>query len=324
MSILEVRDLRLTLPRQGSTIVPVDNVSFSVDHGEILGIAGESGAGKSLTLKSLIGLTPHGSTLEGERLLDLDRSGLAAYDPAAVRGQGVSFVFQEPMTALNPTMRVGALIAEGLRVHKGLNRSQARIRAVELLERVGVPDPARRAKAWPHELSGGLRQRVMIAVALSTEPKLLLCDEPTTALDVSVQDQILGLLHELREETGISIVFVSHDLAVLSELCDRLVIMYAGRIMESGPVDELFVRPEHPYTEALAKSVPTFDATPGDLHSIPGSPPDPAAFVDGCRFAPRCHRPEADCGAISYRLQATAPGRATSCIHPNSSRTGPT
>ena len=218
MTMLSVRNLRLEVPRGASTIVAVDDVSFDVAPGEILGIAGESGAGKSLTLKSIIGLVPAKAKLTGGLKIDLDGNGLQPYSPQDVRGRGVSFIFQEPMTALNPTMRVGDLIAEGPRVHQGLSRAAARALAVELMDRVGIPDAQRRARSWPHQLSGGLRQRVMIAVALSTNPKLLLCDEPTTALDVSLQDQILRLLRDLRERDGISIVFVSHDLAVLGEL----------------------------------------------------------------------------------------------------------
>lgn len=318
MTVLSVRDLRLELARENDTILPVDGVSFDVERGEVLGIAGESGAGKSLTIKALIGLLPAGARRQGEVLLDLDGRGLRSHDPAEVRGRGVSFVFQEPMAALNPTMRVGDLVAEGLRVRDGLGRGRARGRAVELLAEVGVPDPARRARMWPHQLSGGLRQRVMIAAALSTRPQLLLCDEPTTALDVSVQDQILALLLELRRRFRISVVFVSHDLAVLGEICDRVVVMYAGRIMESGPVNALFGAPRHPYTRALAESVPSFDAAAGALSTIPGRPPDPASFGDGCRFAPRCPCAQEDCLRAGHELASVAPGHATACIHPES------
>ena len=316
MTCLSVKNLRLEIHRGENSIVPVDDVSFTVGRGEVLGIAGESGAGKSLTIKSLIGLVPEDSTLTGDLALDLDGSGLTAFDPAAVRGRGVSFVFQDPMTALNPTMRVGDLIAEGPRVHEGLGRRAARARAVKLMTDVGIPDPERRANAWPHQLSGGLRQRVMIAAALSTNPKLLLCDEPTTALDVSVQDQILGLLQELRERDGISIVFVSHDLAVLGELCDRLVVMYAGRVMEAGATEALFGSARHPYTHALSQSVPSLDAAVGALATIPGQPPDPAAFSDGCRFAARCPYAQDDCRVAAHALNELEPAHATACIHP--------
>jgi oligopeptide/dipeptide ABC transporter ATP-binding protein len=314
--MLSVRNLRLEFRHGLDSIVPVDDVSFAVGRGEILGIAGESGAGKSLTLKSLVGLTPRGMTRRGELLLDLHGTGLATYDPGAVRGRGVSFVFQDPMSALNPTMRVGDLIAEAPRVHGRLSKRAARARALELMTDVGIPEPKRRARMWPHQLSGGLRQRVMIAAALSTNPKLLLCDEPTTALDVSVQAQILALLVELRQRVGVSIVFVSHDLAVLGELCDRLIIMYAGRVMESGPVSELFARPRHPYTHALIQSVPSLDATVGALPTIPGQPPDPTAFSNGCRFAPRCQFAQIDCNSAAHGMSDIGQGHATACIHP--------
>lgn len=320
MTLLSVRNLRLEIRRAHDTIVPVDDMSFEVERGEFLGIAGESGCGKSLTLRALVGLTPLGATRSGECRLNLDGRGLANFDPAKVRGRGVSFVFQEPMSALNPTMRVGDLIAEGPIVHEKLSAKAARARAIELMKDVGIPEPDLRARMWPHQLSGGLRQRVMIAVALSTRPKLLLCDEPTTALDVSVQDQILGLLQELRVRSKISIIFVSHDLAVLSELCDRLVVMYAGRVMEAGPVDELFRTPYHPYTQALAQSMPSFEARVGTLMTIPGQPPDPTAFANGCRFAPRCRFAMPDCTEARHQVRSLTPGHDTACIHPESIR----
>jgi oligopeptide/dipeptide ABC transporter ATP-binding protein len=315
MTLLAVRKLRLEIRRQHDSIVPVDDVSFEVKRGEIVGIAGESGSGKSLTLKSLIGLTPHGTTRSGDLLIDLHGKGLATYDPAAVRGRGVSFVFQEPMTALNPTMRVGELIAQGPRTHQGLAKRAARTRAIELMTDVGIPDPAQRADMWPHQLSGGLRQRVMIAVALSTNPTLLLCDEPTTALDVSVQDQILALLHRIRDQRQISIVFVSHDLAVLGELCDRLVVMYAGRVVESGPANALFEAARHPYTKALTQAMPSLDSNDGPLTTIPGQPPDPTAFPPGCRFAPRCPLADESCRTADHDLTPIGAGRSTACIH---------
>jgi oligopeptide/dipeptide ABC transporter ATP-binding protein len=316
MTLLSVNNLRLEIRRKHDTIVPVDDVSFEVGRGEIVGVAGESGSGKSLTLKALIGMTPHDSTCSGELLLDLHGTGLAAYRPADVRGHGVSFVFQEPMTALNPTMRVGDLIAQGPRSHEGLSKRAARARTLELMNDVGIPDPHKRAEMWPHQLSGGLRQRVMIAVALSTTPTLLLCDEPTTALDVSVQDQILALLHRIREQRGISIVFVSHDLAVLGELCDRLVVMYAGRVVETGAVNDVFAAPHHPYTDALTRAMPSLDADDGPLTTIPGQPPDPTAFPSGCRFAPRCPLADDACRIAEHRLTIAGTNRTTACIHP--------
>ena len=314
--LLEVRDLSVTLERAGSPITPVEGVSLSIDRGEALGIAGESGSGKSLTLKAIIGLLPPGAVVGGELRFALDREEPISYSPADVHGHGISMISQEPMTALNPTMRVGDLIAEGPRIHQDLDRAAARERTLELMRLVGIPTPKRRARMWPHQLSGGLRQRVMIATALSTQPKLILCDEPTTALDVSIQDQILGLLQDIRTRMDMAIIFVSHDLAVLGELCDRLAIMYAGQIVETGPVDELFSDPRHPYTEALMYSVPSFAETSEDLEGIEGSPPDPGSFPDGCRFAPRCRYAREDCRRAEYDPIEVAPGRETACIHP--------
>lgn len=314
--ILEVADLSVTLERSGREITPVQNVSFSLDRGEALGIAGESGCGKSLTLKAIVGLLPPGAVVGGDLRFALDQKDPRSYTAADVHGHGIGIVFQEPMTALNPTMQVGDLIAEGPRIHQGLGRKAARERAIELMRSVGIPSPERRAKMWPHQLSGGLRQRVMIATALSTEPMLLLCDEPTTALDVSIQDQILGLLQSIRTELDTAIIFVSHDLAVLGELCDRLAVMYAGQIVETGPVDDVLGDPKHPYAEALMSSVPSFQATAEKLSGIEGHPPDPAAFPTGCRFAPRCAYAQVDCLEADYELVQISLDRATSCIHP--------
>lgn len=314
--LLEVDDLRVTLDLGHRTITPVDGVSFTLARGEALGIAGESGCGKSLTLKSIIGLLPQDAVVDGDLRFALNGEAPVRYDAEDVYGHGISIVFQEPMTALNPTMRVGDLIGEGPRVHQGLNKDAARERAVELMRQVGIPTPERRARMWPHQLSGGLRQRVMIATALSTQPKLLLCDEPTTALDVSIQDQILGLLQDIRTRMSMSIIFVSHDLAVLGELCDRLAIMYAGQIVETGPVDAVFSDPQHPYTEALMRSVPSMSAPTGKLAGITGHPPDPRSFPPGCRFAPRCGYAQDDCREAAYRPVELKPGRTTACIHP--------
>lgn len=314
--LLEVSDLRVTMQRRGLPIIPVDGVSLTLDRGEILGIAGESGSGKTLTLRSILGLLPRGGIAEGDLRFSSDGDWPAPFIPTEVHGHGISIIFQEPMTALNPTMRVGDLIAEGPRIHQGMSKANARTRAIELMGLVGIPSPERRARMWPHQLSGGLRQRVMIATALSTEPQLLLCDEPTTALDVSIQDQILGLLLELRGRLEMAIIFVSHDIAVLGELCDRLAIMYAGQIVEIGPADDVISEPEHPYTAALMASVPSFQGTSEELQGIPGHPPDPAEFTSGCRFAPRCPFARIDCMQTDYRLTATSDDRATSCIHP--------
>lgn len=314
--LLEVSDLRVTMQRRGAAITPVDGVSLTLDRGEILGIAGESGSGKTLTLRAILGLLPRGGIAEGDLRFSSDGDRPVPYVPTEVHGHGISIVFQEPMTALNPTMRIGDLIAEGPRIHHGLSKADARARAIELMRLVGIPTPERRARMWPHQLSGGLRQRVMVATALSTEPKLVLCDEPTTALDVSIQDQILGLLQELRVRLEMAIIFVSHDIAVLGELCDRLAIMYAGQVVEIGPTDDVISIPNHPYTAALMASVPSFQGTSEELQGIPGHPPDPAAFASGCRFAPRCAFAQEDCSQTTYELKPTSDDRATACIHP--------
>ncbi len=319
--LLTVDDLRVHLTLGDRRITPVDGVSFTVRPGEALGIVGESGSGKSLTLRSIVGLLPPGGEIEGDVRFSF-RDGtpggdgtLDAATPEDVRGRGVAMIFQEPMTALNPTMRVGDLIAEGARGRGGLSRAAARRRAVELLRSAGVPDPGRRARMWPHELSGGLRQRVMIAAALSTEPELLLCDEPTTALDVTIQDQILGLLAQLRGDLGMAIVFVTHDLPVIAEVCDRIAVMYAGRIVEFGDVDDVLARPRHPYTAALLDSAPSFHGGSERLDAIGGMPPDPRAFPPGCRFAPRCRFARDDCRDAPHQL-IPYEGRPTACIHP--------
>jgi oligopeptide/dipeptide ABC transporter ATP-binding protein len=314
--MLEVRDLRVRLRAGNLEIAPVDGVSLTVERGASLGIAGESGSGKSLTLRAILGLLPPDASVDGQLLLSLNGNEPRPYQAEDVRGQGISMVFQEPMTALNPTMRVGDLIAEGPRVHHGLSRVDGRGRAIELMRSVGIPDPERRARQWPHQLSGGLRQRVMIATALSTEPLLLLCDEPTTALDVTIQDQILGLLAELRRTLGMAIVLVTHDLAVIAEVCDRLAVMYAGRIVEVGDTNEVLASPRHPYTAALLASVPSFGGTAGRIEGIGGRPPDPRRFPPGCRFAPRCRFARDDCRQAPYALELVG-GRLTACIHPD-------
>jgi oligopeptide/dipeptide ABC transporter ATP-binding protein len=313
--LLGISDLRIEFVSGSSVIRPVRGISFDLDRGEILGIAGESGSGKTLTLKAILGLLPAGARVSGERRFSANGDRPEPYEPSEIRGRGISMVFQDPTTALNPTMRIGDLIGEAPRHHEGLSRSEARRRALELMERVGIPEPGRRARMWPHELSGGLRQRVMIAVALSVRPSLLLCDEPTTALDVSLQDQILGLLQELRVELGMAIIFVSHDLAVLAELCDRLAVMYAGHIVEVGPTAEVLRRPDHPYTEGLLAAIPSFERADRESAGIPGQPPDPGEQRPGCPFAPRCRYAVHDCTRAPMSLSWSG-DRGTACIRP--------
>jgi oligopeptide/dipeptide ABC transporter ATP-binding protein len=317
--VLVVEDLSVSLGRGGRPVTPVQHVSLTVGEGEALGLVGESGCGKSLTLRAIAGLLPRGGTTAGQLRLGLDGGQPEVYEPAKQRGRGIAMIFQEPMTALNPTMRAGDLIAEAMRV-RGISRGAARRRAVELMAQVGIPDAARRARAWPHEFSGGLRQRVMIAAALATEPQLLLCDEPTTALDTIVQDQILELIAEQKRERNLSVVFVTHDLAVVAKISERIAVMYAGQIVETGATAEVLSRPGHPYTEALLRSVPSFEQRAGRLSGIPGHPPDPHAFPAGCRFADRCEYAQPDCRSRDPKLTPLAQarfgeGHRSACLH---------
>jgi oligopeptide/dipeptide ABC transporter ATP-binding protein len=315
--LLDVRDLRVDFRLPNGVLHAVDGASFELRAGEALGIVGESGAGKTMALRALVGLLPRAATLAGGEIV-FEGVDLAAANPEtlrAVRGRSISMIFQEPMTALNPVMRVGEQIAEGPLVRLGYSRRRARERALELMRLVGIPDPEERAEHYAHELSGGMRQRVMIAIALSMEPKLILCDEPTTALDVTIQDQILKLLASLRERLQVSVVFVSHDLAVIAQTCRRVAVMYAGQVVETGPVEDVFREPRHPYTLGLLRSVPDVDDVREALATIPGSPPDLANPPSGCRFHPRCPFAQEDCVTGEFPLRALDRDRATACIH---------
>jgi oligopeptide/dipeptide ABC transporter ATP-binding protein len=315
--LLDVRDLRVDFRLPNGVLHAVDGASFELRAGEALGIVGESGAGKTMALRALVGLLPRAATLAGGEIVfeGVDLAAAAPETLRAVRGRSISMIFQEPMTALNPVMRVGEQIAEGPLVRLGYSRRRARERALELMRMVGIPDPEERAEAYAHELSGGMRQRVMIAIALSMEPKLILCDEPTTALDVTIQDQILKLLASLRERLQVSVVFVSHDLAVIAQTCRRVAVMYAGQVVETGPVERVFREPRHPYTLGLLRSVPDVDDRRDVLATIPGSPPDLANPPSGCRFHPRCAFAQADCVEGEFPLRALDGERATACIH---------
>ena len=315
--ILEVRDLHVEIPLTRGTVRAVDGASFTVAPGEAMGLVGESGSGKSMTLRAILGLLPHPAGIAGGEILyeGADLVTMPAKKLQDLRGKEISMIFQEPMTALNPVMRVGDQIAEGPLAHLRMGKSASQERALELMRQVGIPDPERRARAFPHELSGGMRQRVMIAIALSCEPKLILCDEPTTALDVTIQDQILKLLRSLREERGLSVVFVTHDLAVVAQTCQRLAVMYAGQVVETGSIDETFRSPRHPYTLGLLRSVPDLEDVRDVLRSIPGTPPDPVHPPEGCRFAPRCEFAQPDCMVGDKPLRPITPTRSTACIH---------
>ena len=300
-AVLRIANLTLKA-RVGDTFSTlVEEVSLHASPGECVGIVGESGCGKSLTLRAAANVLP--------------RSISRSTGTVDVIGH-TAMVFQEPMTTLNPTMRVGTFIAEGPRA-RGVRRKEALQRAIQLLSDVGVPDAAVRAQAWPHELSGGLRQRAMIAAALATDPTVLLCDEPTTALDATVQAQLIGLLDRLRRERNMAMVFVSHNIAVVAQLAQRLIVMYAGRIVEEGPTERLLNDPRHPYTAALLRSVPTRGIRAGGLTTIPGAPPDPTDRPTGCSFAPRCSRSDETCTRTVPTPELVEQGHTVSCHHPD-------
>jgi oligopeptide/dipeptide ABC transporter ATP-binding protein len=315
--MLQVRDLHVQITSQRGLVRAVDGVSFEVARGDALGIVGESGSGKSMTLRAILGvLPPEAHVTAGQVLLDgQDLVPLRQSDLNRIRGPKMSMIFQEPMSALNPVMRVGPQIAEGPLVHLGVSRSKAAERALDLMRRVGIPDPERRFRAYPHEFSGGMRQRVMIAIALACEPEIILCDEPTTALDVTIQDQILRLLAGLCRETGVSLIFVTHDLPVVAQICQQVAVMYGGRLVETGPVREVLIDPRHPYTLGLVRSAPDFDNVRESLVPIPGSPPSLVSPPEGCRFHPRCKFAEEDCLVTEPPLKLLGGGRATACLH---------
>ena len=315
--MLRVTDLRVEIASRRGIVRAVDGVSLEVPAGQAVGVVGESGSGKSMTLRAMLGVLPPEARITAGRVLldDQDLTHLSNTQLNRVRGPKIAMIFQEPMSALNPVMRVGAQIAEGPQVHLGMNRARAGERALELMRRVGIPDPQRRYRAYPHEFSGGMRQRVMIAIALSCEPSVILCDEPTTALDVTIQDQILRLLSRLCRESGTSLVFVTHDLPVVAQICDQLAVMYAGQIVERGPVKEVLTRPCHPYTLGLVRSAPDVDQVRSALVAIPGSPPSLINPPAGCRFHPRCSFAEQDCETTIPPLSPISAGRATACLH---------
>jgi oligopeptide/dipeptide ABC transporter ATP-binding protein len=316
--ILEVKDLQVTVRSRRKEFRAVDGISFVAVKGQAMGLVGESGSGKSMTLKAILGLLPQSAhTTGGSVAFDgADLLGMSASELNKVRGASIGMVFQEPMTALNPVMPIIDQIAEGPQAHQGLGRRAAHRRALELMSLVGIPDPQIRGRSYPHEFSGGMRQRVMIAIALSCEPSLILCDEPTTALDVTVQDQILSLLQDLIADLGVSIIYVSHDLAVVAQLCEQVAVMYAGRLFETGDVESVFGNPRHPYTAGLMRAVPDVDDVRDSLIAIPGAPPDLAHVPTGCRFHPRCEFARADCneGEFPLRFQDA---HGTACIHPD-------
>jgi oligopeptide/dipeptide ABC transporter ATP-binding protein len=292
--LLEVRDLQTHFPTRAGLVRAVNGVSFYIDRGEMLGVVGESGCGKSITALSIMRLiAPPGKTVGGEIIFDgKNLLKLSDAEMRAIRGDDIAMIFQDPMTSLNPVFTVGEQIAEALRLHRKLSRKAARAAAIDAMREVSIPDPARRIDDYPHQLSGGMRQRVMIAMALACDPMLLIADEPTTALDVTIQAQILELLNELRRSRDLAVLLITHDLGVVAEVADRVAVMYTGRIVEESSVQELFARPKHPYTEGLLRSVPKLTtehvAKKERLETIEGTVPSPTDLPPGCHFAPRC------------------------------------
>ena len=316
MALLEVRELETVFALNGRHVHAVDHVSFAIEAGRVLGLVGESGCGKSMTALSLMRLVPSPGRVAGGRVF-LDGRDLLALperEMRSVRGAGLAMIFQEPMTALNPVFTVGSQIAEALRLHRRMGRSEAWERATALLDEVGIPEAARRAHDYPHQLSGGMRQRVMIAIAISCEPRVLIADEPTTALDVTIQAEILELLRALRERHGMALLLITHDLGVVAEQADEVAIMYAGRIVEQAPVTALFDRPLHPYTQALLRSMPGVTGRRARLEAVPGTVPDLLHLPSGCAFRDRCPLAVEECAARVPPLEEKAAQHRAACI----------
>ncbi|MBV8450148.1 MAG: ABC transporter ATP-binding protein [Hyphomicrobiales bacterium] len=317
MSLLEVEALTTAFKTGRGEITAIEDVSFTLGEGEILGIVGESGSGKSVTALTIMGLLPNPPArvasgevrFEGEVLTRLSETRMQK-----IRGSGIAMVFQEPMTSLNPVFTIGEQLMETLRAHERLSPRAQRERAVEILTRVGIPSAAQRLGDYPHQLSGGQRQRVMIAIALACRPRLLIADEPTTALDVTIQAQILDLLMDLRDEFGMAIVIITHNMGVIAQTADRVLVMYAGRIVEEARIDALFDRPLHPYTRGLLECVPSIEQDKARLAAIPGTLPDPARRPRGCRYAPRCPLRVEACTAAIPALLGIQGEHAAACI----------
>ena len=320
--LLELQNFTVELPTPQGWVRPVNDVSFALESGEALGLVGESGCGKTMLSLGLMGLEPHGARRAGRAWLELSRNGASAKTNLAaltgealrkIRGKQIAMIFQEPMTALDPVMRIGAQIEEAIRVHEPrLSRAEVRGRAIESLTFASVPEPEKRARQFPHQLSGGLRQRAMIAMAIAMRPRLLIADEPTTALDVTVQEQIIELLARLRKELRLGVLFITHDLGVVAQIASRVAVMYAGRIVEIGPTREVLANPKHPYTAGLLRAVPRLDSRA--VVPIAGAVPRLNDLPRGCAFAPRCefHRPE--CDSAVPELREASPQHRARCI----------
>jgi peptide/nickel transport system ATP-binding protein/oligopeptide transport system ATP-binding protein len=318
--LLEVKNLHTYFQTREGLVCAVEGVSFHLDRGELLGLVGESGCGKSMTALSIMRLVAApGKIVAGEILFDgKNLLQLSNAEMRAVRGNDIAMIFQDPMTSLNPVFTVGEQIAEALRLHRGLSRKQAHAAAIEAMREVSIPDPALRVDDYPHQLSGGMRQRVMISMALACDPKLLIADEPTTALDVTIQAQILDLLNQLRQTRELAVLLITHDLGVVAEVAERVAVMYTGKIVEESPVDELFARPKHPYTEGLLRSVPKLTAKDvakaERLQTIEGTVPKPTALPPGCHFEPRCQYRMPRCKEGEIPLYELTAGVRVRCV----------
>jgi len=318
MSLLSVQDLRTYFHTRNGIYRAVDGVSFDLERGETLGIVGESGSGKSVTCYSLMGLIPQppGRIESGQAIFDgIDLLSCTPAQARSIRGKRISMIFQDPMTSLNPYMRISDQLIEPLIIHEDISKRDAMKQAIEMLEAVGINDAASRITYYPHEFSGGMRQRVMIAMALITKPELLIADEPTTALDVTVQAQILELIQKMQAEIGMGVIFITHDLGVVSGLCDRVQVMYAGRIVETSDTRTLFYEPKHPYTQALQKSIPSMQPKGSELYTIQGLPPDLSKPLPGCSFARRCEHATELCTAGDVpELKTIKAGHQQACL----------
>jgi oligopeptide/dipeptide ABC transporter ATP-binding protein len=316
VSLLEIESLRVEFPGEEGPLVAVKGVDLAVEEGEVLGLVGESGSGKSLTCRAVMQMVPEPGRVtgtvrfDGEDVLSLGKSQLRD-----LRAHSIGMIYQNPFGSLNPTMRVGTQIAETLKVNRGMSSKAARVESVAMLDRVGIEDPERRCRSYPHELSGGMCQRVMIAIATASSPRLMLADEPTTALDVTTQAQILKLLGKMRAEEGMAMLLVSHDFGVIAQACDRVAVMYGGHIVETGPVETIYHEAEHPYTRALLNSVPELDAA-GNVRrraALAGHPPELSEVIPGCVFAPRCEHARQECASVPMKLEALGGAHATAC-----------
>jgi oligopeptide transport system ATP-binding protein len=315
--VLEIRNLRTQFDTHEGRVHAVNGVSYDVHEGETIGVVGESGCGKSVSMLSVMRLLPSPPAhiqADSIKFLGQELTTMSDEEMRALRGKDMAMIFQDPMTSLNPVLTIGYQLTEPLMLHMGMTREEARDRAAELLHWVGIPDPKKRLDDYPHQLSGGMRQRVMIAMALACNPTLLIADEPTTALDVTIQAQLVDLVKRLRDEVGMSLIWITHDLGVVAGLADRVLVMYAGFVVEDAEVKELYSNPQHPYTAALLRSLPRMDGSPGEkLETIEGLPPDLLAFPTGCPFAPRCKYVQEKCLAENPMLKEIGPNHKVAC-----------